>query len=103
MSSRTLAAFVVAAGLAVASPAYAVSPSGASTTVPIGSMLPQPAVTTPMHDFLAALHGPLGLGIAVVAASVGLLVLRDRREHRRADQRVRTAIAARAALRPLSR
>ena len=40
------------------------------TADPLDAMLPHSTATSPLHDFVDALHGPLGIALAVVAVAV---------------------------------
>jgi len=94
MKKRYLAAVALAAGLAIASQALADEPT-VTTADGIQAQLPQTYPTTPLEDFMNALNGPLGMGIGVLAVSVGGLMLRDRLRRRNDGDRVRQAIVAR--------
>lgn len=94
MTKRSLAALALVAGLAVASPA--VGDDSTSTTDGIAAQFPDGRyATTPMEDVMDAISGPLGLGLGVIAVSMGALVLRDRMRAKRDSARVRQAIVQR--------
>ncbi len=96
MKKRSLAIVALAAGLAIASPAHATGESTATTADGIQAQLPQTYPTTPLEDFMNAINGPLGMSIAVLAVSVGGLLVRDRMRRRKDSDRVRQAIVTRA-------
>lgn len=94
MTKRSLAALALVAGLAVASPA--VGDDTTTTIDGVTAQLPDGRYsTTPLEDVMDAITGPLGMGMGVVALSMGALLLRDRMRAKRDSVRVRHAIVER--------